>query len=127
MTIAEASKKYGLSIDTLRYYERMGLIPPVPRGKNGNRNYDEEAFRWIELIKYLRAAGIPVKTLARYVALCQQGESTAGERKQLLVQQRELLFARMEELQRTLQRLDTKIAYDEQAALQKNSPCRQAL
>ena len=57
MTIAQASQKYGLSADTLRYYERIGLIPPVPRNKSGIRDYDEESCSWIELMKCMRAAG----------------------------------------------------------------------
>ena len=113
MTIAEVSRKYGLSIDTLRYYERVGAIPPVPRNKSGNREYGEEQCRFIELVSFMRAAGIPVETLAEYVALCGQGEATAPKRKQLLLRQRELLSARIEEMQLTLQRLETKIAlYD---------------
>lgn len=109
MSIAEVSRKYGLSIDTLRYYERMGLIPQVPRGKNGNREYGDEQCRWIEQIKYMRATGIPIKTLAGYVALCQQANS-AGEKRQLLLQQRERILTRIEELQLMLRQLEAAIA-----------------
>ena len=58
MTIAEVSRRYAISADTLRYYERIGLIPPVPRNKSGIRDYDEESCRWIELMKCMRAAGV---------------------------------------------------------------------
>lgn len=76
MTIAEASKKYQMTPDTLRYYERVGLIPPVPRTAGGIRDYDEESFRWIEFAKCMRSAGLPIEALVEYVALYRQGEST---------------------------------------------------
>ena len=63
MTIAEVSRRYAISADTLRYYERIGLIPPVPRNKSGIRDYDEESCRWIELMKCMRAAGVGIEAL----------------------------------------------------------------
>ena len=80
MTIAEASRKYGLSADALRYYERVGLIPRVPRTKSGIRDYDEASCGWIELTKCLRSAGVQIEALIQYSALFQQGEETVGER-----------------------------------------------
>ena len=76
MTIAEVSRTYDLSADTLRYYERIGLIPPVHRSAGGIREYDEEDCRWIEFIKCMRGAGLPIESLVEYVALFQQGEET---------------------------------------------------
>ena len=114
MTITEVSRKYGLTPDTLRYYERIGLIPPVPRGQSGARDYGEESCQWVELMKCMRAAGIPVEALIDYVALFQQGDTTREARRQLLVEQREALRGRVEELQRTLDYLTEKIRrYDE--------------
>ena len=109
MTIAEVSRKYSLSIDTLRYYERIGLIPRVQRNKSGIRDYGEGDFGWIEFIKCMRGAGIPVEALIDYVALFQQGDQTIEARKQILIEQRDLLAARMEEMRQTLERLNTKI------------------
>ena len=63
MTIAEVSRRFDLSADTLRYYERIGLIPPVPRTKSGIRDYDEESCNWIELMKCMRAAGVKIEAL----------------------------------------------------------------
>ncbi|WP_066684514.1 MerR family transcriptional regulator [Christensenella intestinihominis] len=114
MTIAEVSKKYGLSADTLRYYERIGLIPSVRRKENGIRDYSGTDCGWVEFIKCMRGAGIQVEALIEYVALFQQGDDTQAARKQILLEQREQLAARMEEMQQTLKRLDKKIAhYDE--------------
>ena len=69
MTIAEVSKKYDLTPDTIRYYEKEGLIPKVPRTQNGIRDFDEEACGWIEFIKCMRSAGMEIEILKRYVEL----------------------------------------------------------
>ena len=114
MTIAETSKKYGLTADTLRYYERIGLIPPVPRTKGGVRNYDDASCGGIELVKCMRSAGVQIEALIEYGALCRQGEGTEERRKEILLEQRALLLGRMEKMQRSLDRLDYKIAnYDQ--------------
>lgn len=115
MMIAEVSRKYGLSIDTLRYYERIGLIPRVQRNKSGIRDYDEHNCGWVEFIKCMRGVGIPVETLIEYVALFQQGDATAETRKQILVEQRDMLVVRIGEMQKTLDRLNAKIDRYEQA------------
>ena len=73
MTISEVSKRYGISQDTLRYYERVGVIPPVRRTKSGVRDYSEEDCGWVELAACMRSAGLPLETLAEYVRLCQGG------------------------------------------------------
>ncbi len=109
MTIAQVSQKYGLSQDTLRYYERIGIIPPVPRNKSGIRDYDEISCNWIELMKCMRAAGVQIEALIEYVSLFQQGDSTIDARKALLIDQRDQLIARMEKMQQSLDRLNQKI------------------
>ena len=117
MTIAEVSRTYDLSADTLRNYERIGLIPPVHRSAGGIREYDEEDCRWVEFIKCMRGAGLPIESLVEYVALFQQGEETAPARKLLLAEQRQRLAERIEEMQAVLARLDCKIeGYDRLAA-----------
>ena len=110
MTITEVSKKYDLSQDTLRYYERIGLIPTVNRNKSGIRDYTDEDSQWVEFIKCMRGAGLPIEVLIEYVALFQEGESTIQARKEILIDQREKLLARMEEMQKTLERLNFKIS-----------------
>ena len=114
MTITEVGKKYDLSVDTLRYYERIGLIPPVPRTKSGIRDY-EESCRWIELMKCMRSAGVQINTLKEYVRLYQQGDDTMAARKELLINQREQLKLRMAEMEQSIKRLDEKInSYEQQ-------------
>ena len=119
MTIAEVSKKYDISADTLRYYERIGLLPPVPRNKSGIRDYDEASCGWIELMKCMRAAGVQIEALIEYVALFQQGDSTINARKEILMEQRDKLMERMADMQQSLDRLNHKIERYEQVLVQK--------
>ncbi|GMO14858.1 MAG: MerR family transcriptional regulator [Treponemataceae bacterium] len=114
MTIAEVGKKFELSVDTLRYYERIGLLPPIMRNASGFRDYGEEACNWVYFIKCMRNAGVSVEALTEYVSLFQQGASTIPARKALLVEQREALAKRSQEILDTLARLDKKIdGYEE--------------
>ena len=114
MTIAEVSKKFGLTADTLRYYERIGLIPPVRGSSSGIRDYDEKDCNWVEFIKCMRGAGLPVEMLIEYVALFGQGHDTIAARKALLVEQRQQLAEKIVTMQSVLERLDNKIeGYEE--------------
>lgn len=109
MLIAEVSKKYDISADTLRYYERVGLIPAVHRRENGIRDYDEGDCSWVAFVKCMRSAGVRVEALIEYVALYQQGDETNAARKEILVEQRDQLVRRMGEMRATLERLNYKI------------------
>lgn len=113
MTITQVSEKYNITPDTLRYYERIGLIPPVPRTSGGIRNYDEVSCQWIELMKCMRQAGVQIEALVEYVTLFQQGDSTREARKQILIDQRQRLQQHMASMQKSLDRLNEKIkAYE---------------
>jgi DNA-binding transcriptional MerR regulator len=117
MRIAEVSERYGLSSATLRYYERIGLLPPVNRAESGIRDYSELDTRRVEFVKCMRSAGLPIEVLIEYIALVQRGDDTISARKTLLQEQRELLVARMNEMQKTLDVLDRKIAIYENVVL----------
>ena len=119
MKITEVSQQFGISSDTLRYYERIGLIPPVNRNGSGIRDYREIDVRRVEFIKCMRSAGLPVEVLIEYVALVQQGDNTIEARKEILIEQRELLIARMQEMQKTMDILNHKIEVYENAVLKK--------
>ena len=119
MKIAEVSEQFGMSVDTLRYYERVGLIPPVNRNESGIRDYNELDLRRVDFIKCMRSAGLPVEVLIEYVALVQRGDSTIEARKEILKEQRALLAARMEEMKKTLDILDHKLEVYEKAVLTK--------
>lgn len=114
MTISEVSEKYGLPVDTLRYYEKVGLIPPVHRKKSGVRDYTPGDCGWVEFIKCMRGAGLSIETLIEYVALFRRGNRTLQKRKNLLIKERDALAARVAEMQEVLKRLNHKIeVYDE--------------
>src|SRR5687767_4260512 len=119
MNIMEVSEQSGISSDTLRYYERIGLLPPVHRNESGIRDYNELDIRRVEFIKCMRSAGLPIEVLIEYVALVQQGDKTIETRKEILKEQRELLAAKMKEMQKTLNLLDYKIRVYENAVSKK--------
>ncbi|WP_090649467.1 MerR family transcriptional regulator [Paenibacillus sp. UNC496MF] len=125
MSIAEVSERFGLSQDTLRYYERIGLMPPVNRNKSGIRAYTEEDVKWVDFIKCMRqSAGLPVEALTEYVTLFQQGDDTLETRKELLMEQRDRLAAKIEDMTGTLLRLDDKIVRYEQTIVRKERTLR---
>jgi DNA-binding transcriptional MerR regulator len=119
MKIMEVSGQYGLSSDTLRYYERIGLIAPVHRNESGIRDYNELDLRRVEFIKCMRSAGLPIEVLIEYVGLVQRGDETIEARKEILIEQRDLLSHRMKVMQKTLDILDHKIEVYENAVLKK--------
>lgn len=126
MTIAEVSKMYDISADTLRYYERIGLIPEVNRNKSGIRDYKEEDCRWVEFIKCMRNAGLHIEALIEYVALFRKGDETIEERKNILIDQRNELKEKMEHMKNTLKRLDHKIEIYENTIVTKEKGLRKS-
>ena len=124
MNIAEVSKQYGLTADTLRYYERIGLLPAVARNKSGNRDYSEVDCERIEFIKCMREAGLSIEVLTKYMHLFLEGDSTLKEREELLIAERDRLQVRLEHMQSTLERLNRKItAYQNGDFCMKNRNC----
>jgi DNA-binding transcriptional MerR regulator len=114
MTISEVSEKYEISAETLRYYERVGVIPPVNRNENGIRDYTEIDCNWVQFIKCMRNAGLSIESLIEYTTLFQKGSSTLDSRKQILIEQRDELVTRISDMQTALDRLNKKIdGYDE--------------
>ena len=114
MTIKEVGKKYNLTPDTLRYYERIGLVSNVPRNKNGIRNYDDKTCRRIEFIKCMRDAGVEIEILIKYIDLYEKGWQTAKARKQLLEEQKEKLLEKQKNINETISKLNYKLElYDE--------------
>ncbi len=109
MTISEVSKKYNLTQDTLRYYEKIGMLSNVPRNKSGIRNYDEKSCNRIEFIKCMRDAGVEIEALLEYMELFEKGKSTAKRRKEILEEQREKLLEKQKNITTSLERLDYKI------------------
>lgn len=115
MTIKEVSEKFGISQDTLRYYERVGMIPHVTRTAGGIRNYLESDLGWVEMALCMRSAGLPIEAMIEYVRLFQEGDETIPARLQLLLDQREALIEQKAQIDSTLKRLNYKISRYERA------------
>lgn len=114
MNIKEVAEKFNITSDTLRYYERIGLIPPVSRNDSGYRDYTETDLNWVYFIKCMRDSGVSVEALIEYVSLFQQGTRTILSRKKLLIEQRNELAKKIAVMQNTLAKLDDKIdGYEE--------------
>ena len=126
MTISEVCKKCGLTADTLRYYEKAGLLPKVTRTSGGIRNYTEYDCNWIDFIKCMRDAGVQVDALVEYVRLFEEGESTAQARKQILIRERERIATQVEKMQHTLERLNQKIERYESGVMTAEKELRSA-
>ena len=109
MTIKEVSKMFDLSQDTLRFYEKKGLIGPIGKTNGGIRNYEEKDLKRIEFIKCMRSADLPIDVLKKYVDLYEQGEQTRQERKELLEEQRIILKNKIDSMQKAYQKLNDKI------------------
>ena len=113
MRIAEVSKQYDISADTLRYYERIGLLPRVHRNASGVRDYDETDLARVKFIKCMRGANVSIEALIEYMQLFAEGDATLAARKAILEEQRDLVHERIAEMQAGLDRLDYKIAHYE--------------
>jgi DNA-binding transcriptional MerR regulator len=110
ISIAAAAELTGLSADTLRYYERDGLmLRPVPRGGSGHRQYAEGDLDWVRLITKLRSTGMPIRDVRRYADLVRAGDGNEGERLELLQAHRRVVLARLAEVQDHLGAIDYKI------------------
>jgi DNA-binding transcriptional MerR regulator len=110
LTIQQVAQQTGLSNDTLRYYERIGLLEPIGRAQNGHRRYTQLNLDWIELLIRLRETGMPRAQMARFAQLHHQGSSTLTERRLMLEQHQRSLEQRMQELEQHMVLLQQKIA-----------------
>lgn len=109
MNIKEVAERFNLSPDTLRFYEKKGLIGPIKKTSGGIRNYDEHDLSRIEFVKCMRDAEIPVDVLKRYIDLFEKGDQTVEERKQLLEEQKIILKEKIDNLTTAYERLNAKI------------------
>lgn len=120
-TISEVSEKYQISSSTLHYYERIGLLPNIPRQANGNRYFTDQLLNWLEMIICLRHSGVPIEKLIEYVKLIQKGDDTIATREALLREQLAELYQKKVNLQRSIQRLEDKIALYESGEITQES------
>ena len=115
MTIKEVSEAYGITADTLRYYERIGMLPPVTRTSGGIRDYTETDRAWLELVLCMRSAGLAIEAITEYVRLFREGDGTMQARLDLLRKQRDELLAQKARIESALTRLNYKISRYETA------------
>ncbi|GAA4292612.1 MerR family transcriptional regulator [Streptomyces venetus] len=110
-TISEVVAFTGLTAHTLRWYERIGLMPHIDRSHTGQRRYTNRDLDWLDLVGKLRLTGMPVADMVRYAELVREGDHTYVERFELLQATREDVLARIDELRGTLAVLDRKISF----------------
>lgn len=108
--IAQAAERSGLSIDTLRYYERIGLVDPPARDSGGRRAYSDDDLSWLEFLTKLRTTGMPIRMMREYAQL-KNVPGAASRRRQMLVDHRKDVLERIAELQTSLDSLNYKIGF----------------
>lgn len=110
MRINQASEATGLSADTIRYYEKEGILPPIDRDASGHRHFNQENINWMTVLYWLRKTGMPMEVMSRYAELVHAGDNTIPERKSILLKHGELLASRRAELDRCDEILAYKLA-----------------
>ncbi len=121
-TVGETAVQTGFSIDTLRYYEREGLLDPVHRSAGGARRYSQSDIDWLNLLSCLRGTGMPIGEMRRFAELLREGDGNWRARRELLAAHRESVLATIADLHRQLERVDEKISYYRGQEAQSESP-----
>ncbi|MCG8480033.1 MAG: MerR family transcriptional regulator [Spirochaetales bacterium] len=111
LSVGETAERTGLSAHTLRYYEKIGLMNPISRASNGTRCYSADDVGWIEFLKCLRATGMPIGMMKRYMDYQRRGDGSIGNRVRILREHRDAVVERLDEMRRYLEKIDSKIAY----------------
>jgi len=111
MKIGELAKRAGLSAHTIRYYERIGLLPGAPRNASRQREYDASILVWIAFLGRLRTTGMPIRDMLRYAELVGGGNNTLCQRRQMLEEHRARVRGHVADLKACLRVLDGKIAF----------------
>ena len=113
LTIKQTAEKMNLTVYTLRYYEKEGLLPFVKRDQAGNRSFSESDLEWLSLICCLKNTGMPIKRIKQYIQWCLAGEETLEARKQMLMEHRQEVLKQIKELKKNLEKIDYKISHYE--------------
>lgn len=110
MSIKQFSQLTGITADTLRYYEKIGLLPPVPRTESGIRSYDANSLAWVQLIQQLKASGLMLEEIQEYIRLARAGNATLEKRKSLLFHSRQALQQKLLHMQGLLSKANDLLA-----------------
>lgn len=125
MNISEFAQRCGLSQHTLRYYEKIGLLPEIARNSSNHRAYSEADIVWVAFIKRLKETNMPLVDIQRYVVLREQGETTEPARRQLLVEHAAQLEKTIKKDMEHLKKLNEKIQfYEKSIGLKKSASLR---
>lgn len=111
LTPAEMNERTGVPIDTLRYYEKEGLLQNVARASSGHRRYSNDDVLWVEVLRCLRETGMTIEQLRTYCDLGSQGDHTAPERRRILIEHRTLVEQQITERQEALRLIDHKLSF----------------
>jgi DNA-binding transcriptional MerR regulator len=114
-TIKKAAEKMGVSIPTLRYYDKEGLLPFIEKKPNGTRIFKDDDFQTLSLINCLKKAGVSIKEIRKYIRLCEEGDSTLNERLEIFLERKKDVLRQMSELQEVLDTIEHKIDYYQNA------------
>ena len=114
-TIRQVAEKMGVTVPTLRYYDKEGLLPFVDKKPNGTRVFKDEDFQGLTIITCMKNSGMPIKDIKKYMDLCQEGDSTLKERLEIFLERKEAVQKQMEELNKVMETINHKIWYYETA------------
>ncbi len=114
LSISEVAEMVGVSTYTLRYYEKEEIIPEVTRNSSGHRVYEDETIEWINFVNCLKSTGMPISEIREFVKLCEQGDSTIGERIAIMVNHKKRILSRIANMNDFLEKISWKINYYEE-------------
>lgn len=129
-TIRQVAEKMGVTIPTLRYYDKEGLLPFVDKKANGTRVFKDEDFQGLAVITCMKNSGMPIKEIKKFMDLCNEGDSTLQERLEIFFERKEAVLKQMEELNKVMETINHKIWYYETAIqagteeVHKNPKCK---
>ena len=114
-TIKQVAEKLGVTVSTLRYYDKEGLLPFIDKKENGTRVFKDDDFEGLAIISCMKSSGVPIKDIKRYMDLCAEGDSTLEERMQIFLERKEFVKKQIEELNNVMKTIEHKIWYYETA------------
>ncbi|MGL5150592.1 MAG: MerR family transcriptional regulator [Clostridium sp.] len=114
-TIKQVAEKIGVTVPTLRYYDKEGLLPFVEKKPNGTRVFKEQDFAGLKIIQCMKSSGMPIKEIKRYMDMCMEGDETLQERLQVFHDRKEIVRKEIEELNKVMEVIEHKIWYYESA------------
>ena len=116
-SISEVAKKLDLTVYTLRYYDKEGLMPFVERTPSGTRLFKQSDVDFLKVIQCLKTTGMPIKDIKDFITWCSEGDATLKQRHDMFMERKAIVEAQIEELQKTMEVIDHKCSYYESALI----------